>query len=335
MIRWNIAGHDWHRGEHRGTRGDAAGLTLQAGRTAGVWCHRLDGVMADSTRFVASLGPAPWPRGTRVALSVRCTRGGNWSQWSSLGVFGDRSERVPRSDADPGVDDDLWRLAEPARTIDIRLALHAADDRAVPVIRSLTLVGWRPTARSPVSAVRSRVWGQTLDVRARSQRTLPGDLPDRGCSPTSLAMVLDYWGCDVEPQIVAEAVQDRRTTGYGNWSFNVAFAAEYGLVAEVVKLDDLTELERIVERRIPVIISHRYAAGQLSNTPLEHTDGHLLVVCGFTGNGDIVVRDPAADPRAGQSVERVYRRAELHRSWLQNACGIAYVISPPDRKVAW
>jgi hypothetical protein len=59
---------------------------------------------------------------------------------------------------------------------------------------------------------------------------------------------------------------------------------------------------------------------------VSETDGHLIVVRGFTDEGDVVVNDPAADPRQGKPIRRVYRRADLVRSWLKNGSGICYLV---------
>jgi hypothetical protein len=58
------------------------------------------------------------------------------------------------------------------------------------------------------------------------------------------------------------------------------------------------------------------------------TDGHVLVIVGFTETGDVVVNDPAADPRLGLSVRRVYPRGAFERLWLAHSGGTVYLIYP-------
>ena len=75
---------------------------------------------------------------------------------------------------------------------------------------------------------------------------------------------------------------------------------------------------------MPVIVSIAFGAGELSGAPISASNGHLLVVVGFTADGDVVVNDPAADSPAG--VRRTYDRGQLERAWLDASTGTAYVI---------
>jgi hypothetical protein len=117
-------------------------------------------------------------------------------------------------------------------------------------------------------------------------------------------------------------VFDRAYNGTGNWSFNVAFSGNLGLRAAVVYLRNLDHAQRLIEAGIPVAISYSWSAGELPGAPIEHSDGHLVVLCGFAANGDCAINDPAAP-----NVRVVYPRAPLERVWLRNK-GVAYAIAP-------
>jgi hypothetical protein len=159
-----------------------------------------------------------------------------------------------------------------------------------------------------------------LDVPARSQYVVEGE---RGwCSATSISMLNAYFGLDYDVPSTARGVFDRAYNGTGNWSFNVAFSGNLGLRAAVVYLRNLEHAQRLIEAGIPIAISYSWSGGELPGAPLEHSDGHLVVLCGFTANGDCAVNDPAAP-----NVRVVYPRAALERVWLRNK-GIAYAIAP-------
>jgi hypothetical protein len=135
-------------------------------------------------------------------------------------------------------------------------------------------------------------------------------------------MVNAYHGIDVSVEDTARAVFDRAYNGTGNWSFNVAFSGNLGLRAAVVYLRNLDHAQRFIEAGIPLAISYSWSGDELPGAPLEHSDGHLVVLCGFTGNGDCAVNDPAAP-----NLRVVYPRAALERVWLRNN-GVAYAIAP-------
>ena len=176
---------------------------------------------------------------------------------------------------------------------------------------------------SPVRTTPSLPYGRDaliLDVPAYTQYLIEGE---RGwCSPTSLAMVNSYHGIDIGVEETARSVVDRAYNGTGNWSFNVAYSGSLGLRAVVAYLQNLDQAQRLIERNLPVIISYSWSDGELPGAPLEHSDGHLAVLCGFTATGDCAMNDPAAP-----LVRVVYPRAAIERIWQRNN-GVAYVIAP-------
>ncbi len=191
----------------------------------------------------------------------------------------------------------------------------------------------------------ARAGGAVLDVPRYSQMVHEGHYPQWGnggeawCSPTSVSMVLGYYDAlpkekdyswvpegHTAPWVDhgARMTYDHGYDGTGNWSFNVAYAARLVGRADVSRLPDLRAVERLVADGVPVIISIAFGAGELSGAPISSSNGHLLVVVGFTADGDVVVNDPAADSPAG--VRRTYDRAQLERAWLDASTGTAYVL---------
>lgn len=177
---------------------------------------------------------------------------------------------------------------------------------------------------SPVRCRPSRPYAgdaMILDVPARSQYVDGFD--ERGwCSPASLSMIHAYHGIDRDVPDTAREVFDRAYNGTGNWSFNVAYSGRLGLRGVVAHLSNLDHAARLIERNVPIALSYSWRPGELPGAPLEQSDGHLVVLCGFTRNGDCAVNDPAA-----RNVRVVYPRDALERIWLRND-GIAYVVAP-------
>ncbi len=67
-----------------------------------------------------------------------------------------------------------------------------------------------------------------------------------------------------------------------------------------------------------------FGSGELPGAPISSSNGHLLVIVGFTSSGDVVVNDPAATTSAG--VRRTYDRGQFENAWLPTSGGTVYVI---------
>jgi len=176
-----------------------------------------------------------------------------------------------------------------------------------------------PDARTP-----ARTRAATLDVPALSQY-VPAFPNERGwCSATSLAMLLRFHGIEADVATVAHAVYDASYAGTGNWSFNAAYAGARGLRSVVAYVRGLEHVAAFVAAGLPAAISISWTPGQLPGAPLEHSDGHLLVVRGLDDT-HVTVNDPAHP-----SVETRYPRAALD-ALFRAAGGVAYLVAPPAR----
>jgi hypothetical protein len=192
--------------------------------------------------------------------------------------------------------------------------------------------------------------GVELVVPSYSQRAHAGHFPelDGGgaswCSAASTAMLVSYWGrgpTEVEMAWVGEGhvdgcvdhaargTYDRAYGGCGNWPFNTAYAATFGLEAFVTRMRSLRDAEACLQRGIPVAASISARPGELDDFLAEGSAGHLVVIRGQTPGGDPIVNDPAAP--ANDDVRRVYDRTQFERAWLGGGSGgIVYVVRPPE-----
>ncbi|QOJ13446.1 MAG: DUF1460 domain-containing protein [Planctomycetia bacterium] len=172
-----------------------------------------------------------------------------------------------------------------------------------------------------------------LPVPFRSQRVERKELAGRVCSPTSLAMVMEYRGVNHPTQAVCERAFDRANDIYGNWPLNVQAAFEFGVPGILTRFSNWADVERCIIAGQPLIISVRSAEpGALRGAPYRQTDGHLLVLCGFDADGRVLVNDPAApDAAAGQLA---YHRDDLERAWMRATGGVAYVLLEPPQQGA-
>jgi hypothetical protein len=320
----------------------------------------------DATQLVASWN-ATTPDDTWLQVEMQGrTAGGATTIWYTMGrwALGDqdvvRTSVPDQEDANGYVDVDTFVAETGLRSYQLRVTLYrAAGSRATP---RLAMVGAMASAvpdRFTVPTSPSAgAWGKELAVPPYSQNIHQGQYPRYGgggeawCSPTSTAMVMSYWGhgpsrADMswidpsyaDPQVdhSARFTYDKDYDGTGNWPFNTAYAASFGLAAHITRLHSLAELERYILAGIPVITSQSFLASELDGAGYG-TAGHLMVIIGFTENGDVIANDPASSSDA--AVRNVYKRDQFETIWLRTkrhndsggissgSGGVAYIIAP-------
>lgn len=261
---------------------------------------------------------APEPPAFRFEVSARVD--GAWSPWVATVTLG-RAEFPPLPSAAGPLTADIDELtaAHPPEAVRLRVrcrgplpetwvaSLSAASDEAVDF-------GAPPGA------------GTAVSVPAVSQLGEDPAIALRICSPTSVAMVLRYWGRPATAAAVAADVFHAETDRYGVWPAAIRAAAVRGVAGYLLRFPDWTAAAWCLTRGIPIVASIRYAAGELRGAPMETTTGHLIVLTGYE-NGVVLANDPAAPT---QAVRCRYRRDELTRAWLERR-GIGYVLFDPAR----
>ena len=307
---------------------------------------------------------ASTPEGTLVQVDVRGTsEGGTRSSWDTLGRWARGDASFKRTSLGSQTDDlarvatDTWVATYSGFTswqLRVRL-LRKAGTSLTPLVGTVgAMTSALPAVDSVTTSRPGVARGVVLDVPRYSQMAHAGEYPQYGgggeawCSPTSTSMVLGYYRklppsseyAWVRRSYVDRAVDhaarmtfDHGYDGTGNWPFNTAYAARYTGHAFVTRFASLRDLEPLIRAGIPVVTSVTFSRGQLSGAPIGASNGHLVVVVGFSSTGDVVVNDPASRTRAG--VRRTYDRGQFENVWLQRyptssglrgSGGLAYVI---------
>ena len=203
--------------------------------------------------------------------------------------------------------------------------IEVQSDRACTAIAMTT-----PFAGAERTSIYPSEDAHDLLVPERTQYVVEG--VRTWCSAASTSMLLGYharrmmhgaWNLDVAT--VAARVRDDAYEGTGNWTFNMALAGALGLRGVVAYLRDFEHARRFIRAAIPLAISYAWNGDELPGAPIEHSEGHIAVLRGFTSKGDPILNDPAA---AGVRV--TYPRAALERLWTRHGA-IAYIVAPADR----
>lgn len=291
------------------------------------------------TQAIASWN-AETPAGTWIETLIQVKIGERWTKWFSLGIWASDDSTIQRhsvrlqGDADGYVSVDTWVLAakkaQPS-SYQLKLRLFSADGAATP------LVSFASAALS--NAVPKKVtfpagdpanWNTLLAVPECSQMVYP-DGGNVWCSPTSASMVLGFWGflpgpCEPRVRAAVAGVYDVIYDGHGNWPFNTAYAATFGLEASVRRFTSLADVEPWVKAGVPVVVSYAWGKKELTGAPIPTSSGHLAVIVGFDANGNPIVNDPAA--ATDEDVQRTYLRSEFEPLWIKNSGGTVYLIYP-------
>jgi hypothetical protein len=248
--------------------------------------------------------------------------------WSAAAGHPRRSE-PGQKDADGDVSTDTLKLREACARLQIRLTL--AGPASAPSLRFLGLSLLDSRVRPAPLPPNRAAWGRSLPVPERSQMPYPD--AKGWCSPTSVSMLLGYWAIELkQPELdrgvpeVAGEVFDPQWGGTGNWSFNMAFAGSFpGLRAYAARFSDVSELEDWVAQGLPVGVSLCY--NRLRGKGREPS-GHLVVCCGFTRAGEVIVNDPGTT----RNVRKVFPRANLVDAWAYSK-NTVYLVYPQSVKL--
>ncbi len=282
---------------------------------------------------------ATTPAGTWLSIDVQARVGGEWTAWYQLGVWASGTGTLSRHSFDSERDryGEVWTdtvvLDEPADAARVRVTLFTADGASSPAVSRLALA-FAKTGAGRGNDAGGQAWGTKLEVPGRSQMVF--DAGEAWCSPTTTSMILAWWAqrsgtttYDVSVPEAAGGTWDETYGGNGNWPFNIAYAASLGLTGEVGWFDSIDDIEPWITEGAPVAISAAWSAGEVEGAPISSTAGHLLLVTGFSAEGDVFVNDPAASSDAG--VPRTYDRRQIEAAWLGGSEGVVYLLWEGER----
>jgi hypothetical protein len=326
---------------------------------SGTWTGPDTSLSFGFNELVASWN-ATTPNGTWIQVEMQPKMlDGHWAKWYILGRWSSSDSDFHRTsvggqgDADGFVSiDTFFAKDHPAVAYRLKATLfRRAGSTATPTLTRLNAVAMNLSNQKMTFPSKRTITNEVdLHLPTYSQEIHHGDFPqyDNGgeawCSPTSTSMVVRYWGLAYQPMpteyqwvtdvlgplhpdpwvdYTARAVYDYHYNGAGNWPFNAAYAASRGLVADVTALHNLGEAEPYINAGVPLVASVAWESNKLDGG-IKSTNGHLMVIGGFTANGNVIAYDPASDTDA--LVRHVYDREQFERAWIPASGGIVYVI---------
>lgn len=262
-----------------------------------------------------------------VELLIRLKIGENWTQYISYGVWSTDGNNI-------GIEEDQSNELVKVTTdrIFVNHGLFADSVQIKVVFRGdepkLELIAF-----STDTGAEDEINGDYLkiidNVPMISQLASGHKDSHSICSPTSLTMVLKYYGLPVELNDVTKGTFNTGSELYGDWPQNSAYAGEQGMRAFTKKCVSVNSIKNLIAQNIPVIASvvskdKNELEGAISAFP----SGHLMVVVGFKmidGIEYIVVNDPAAN--SDEEVRKYYKLSQWIKVWRH----YIYVVTPENK----
>ncbi len=279
---------------------------------------------------------ADMPEDTYLKIEARAIYLTGATRFYTMGLWSPNPTRFPResvpnqNDEDGNVATDTLLLRRPAERLQVRLTMGSEDLRKATMKFlgiSLTDINVAPAPLPPNSIA----WNKSIPVPERSQIAYPNGKVL--CSPTTVSMLMGYWATALKrpeldrdvPQIV-DAIYDTKWKGTGNWPFNTAYAGSFrGMRAYVTRLSDVSELEDWIAAGIPVGLSLDYDRLRGKG---PGPNGHLVVLVGFTQNGDPIINDPGTST----DIRKIFPRKNLVYAWSYSRNAV-YLIYPEDSEI--
>jgi hypothetical protein len=275
-----------------------------------------------------------------------------WSNWLSFGTWHSEAERSSASKTDnidelAYVDTDTLKIkgfsGETASAVRYRVTLITSDPKITPTVKLIAGTLRNTEARGDIHALNDcdslpelNSLNKELKVPRFSQMLREPKIASVICSPTSITMILNYYGLNLVPEEVAAGVFDTEYDGYGNWTFNTAFAGSKGFDSYVSYCSSINDLKKEIYNNHPLAVSVKYKNSEdidaklpvIHGAPIKKTNGHLIVVCGFVkedGKEFVIVNDPAAE--SDEAVRLKYLIEEFDAAWKTSG-RVAYIIHP-------
>jgi hypothetical protein len=277
----------------------------------------------------------PEQTGFMAEIRVGRKEADTWTTWYYFGVWGIAPAPVPAGraigDADGVIDVDTFRSTKTFDRIQYRFTLLTAAAGQSPTIRRVAMAysntlddaALAARFRKPIDPGPPAGWVRRLPVPWRSQTVEEERIRHSICSPTSVSMVMQFYGINVPTSQVARTVYDSTYRMYGNWIRAVQTAYSFGIVGHLERFGDFEGVKRHIAAGHPVIASIRIDKGDIRIAPTRSSNGHLVVITGFDDKGNVCINDPAG--KTPESGVVTYDQQDMKKIWLDHG-GVGYVL---------
>lgn len=183
-----------------------------------------------------------------------------------------------------------------------------------------------------VTAQRQKLGKKHIRVPYRSQLDVEREeLRNSVCCPTSLAMVLEFYGINRPTLEICDAVYNERYDMYGIWPQVSQVASQHGLRSWITRFRSHEEVRQYLRQGFPIIASIRVGEKELRNARYPKSNGHIIVIIGYDAKGDYIINDPYSAGPGGAEIR--YFAEDMEKVWLDKG-GVAVLVEKENQRKA-
>lgn len=151
-----------------------------------------------------------------------------------------------------------------------------------------------------------------LSIQYFSQWDSDAGNSNNDCSPTSLKMVLNYYGKLVAVNDLLKA--SGAGTGFVNWTQLSKSAKAYGFTSSMIRKANKKSVMELIDQGYPCIVVLHY--GDLPNRQdVKFTGPHILVISGYDESGYFVHDPNYKGDRRNEGAYKHYDNAVFEKAW--------------------
>lgn len=336
--------------------GELKAVTQAGGLGSRDWKHRIEGTAFKRTgagEWISPLIRSPfaydelvyawhlrYPGDTfRLYLKARFAAGDE-TEWLYAGYWGRIKEivkdrKVPVFD-DGVLDMDWLRLTRKATGFRFKVLSEGRNGLIEPPDLTVIVTGISPAPPKAPRLDKERKdateAARVLDVPLRRQLDSSGQRMRDRCQSAALASAMEYFGKSVPLEAITAHTFDSEYNYPGIWPRVIAAACEFGFDGYIDRFRHWSQVRQALAENKVLLCSIRLREGECHAPPYPSMGNHIVVLCGVTDDGRVVVTDSALG-KSGTGYLCQWLQEDFEKIWMQTKGGVAMVICPPPGAV--
>jgi len=254
------------------------------------------------------------------------------SDWLYAGFWGDISDvatsrQAPKFDRGT-LDMDFLKLTTRASGYRFKVVGDGTNSLSGPPALTV-VVTEKHSSQTNIASQSETPATLVLDVPLRRQLNAAGSWMKDRCQSAALASAMEYYGKSVLLEDIVHFTNDPEYNYPGIWPRVIAAAQEFGFDGYIDRFRDWDTVRRTLAENKMILCSIRMKLGQCKSPPYPSMGNHIVVLCGVTEDGRVVVTDSALG-KSGNGYLCQWLQSDFEKIWMQTKGGIAMVICPPS-----